>query len=128
MGKRWQDALVEKKVKGKISESDFQIICASWLDRRGLVWCHPANEQKDVTAVGKLKKHGLKSGVPDILIFTPPPNFKDCRGVALELKIKPNKLSSNQNLWLGDLDRFGWYTNVCFSWKDFQADMKRLGW
>lgn len=124
---RWQDALAESKSRNKISESDLQAMCAAWLDTKGLCWAHPTNEQKDPTALGKAKKHGLKAGLPDILIFTVPPRFPNCRGVAIELKIKPNKLSAAQIHWQNALIACDWWALVCFDFSEFLQDMKRLG-
>ncbi len=40
----------------------------------GALWCHVPNEAKrGPKLAAMLKSQGLKAGVPDVLIFTPPP-------------------------------------------------------
>lgn len=89
------------------------VALARWLDMRRLVWCHPPNEAKRSFAVAaRLRAEGLKTGVPDVLIFTPP-TAQPGRGVALELKRKVGGVvSDDQRRWLEDLRRCGWVTLV----------------
>lgn len=90
---------------------------AHYLDGNGLLWCHVPNEgQHHVSYRQKMKLAGLKSGVPDILIFTRPKviKFAGKVGLAIELKRdKGGKLSKNQRKWLNDLSAQGWVTAVC---------------
>ena len=56
----------------KYPEDDLQMACAQYLDLMGWLWCHVGNERKTSPRAGaRLKKKGVKSGVPDILIFEP---------------------------------------------------------
>ncbi len=56
----------------------------------------PANERKTSPRAGaRLKKKGVKSGVPDILIFEPKGRYN---GIAIELKTGNNKLTNNQKM------------------------------
>ena len=53
-------------------EDDLQMACAKYLDLLGVLWFHCGNERKTSPRAGaRLKKKGVKSGVPDILIFEP---------------------------------------------------------
>jgi hypothetical protein len=97
----------------KFKEDDLQMAVARYLDYSNYLWFHVANERKASNVAGvRLKKKGVKSGVPDIMIFEPNEKYS---GLAIELKIKPNKTTPNQDKWLEDLNKKGWSTHVCYS-------------
>lgn len=90
-----------------------QIACADYLRYQypHVLWCHIGNERHTSPARGaKLKKMGVKAGMPDILIFHT--DGRGHHGVAIELKIKPNKLTKAQKEVLNDLSAQGWVTAV----------------
>jgi hypothetical protein len=91
-------------------------VLAMWLDARGLTWCHPFNEARRQPYVGRmLKLLGLKKGVPDVIIFSPPPKKPGLVGTVIELKrIKGSRLSLDQCRWLAELERLSWYTEPCW--------------
>ena len=100
----------------KYKEDTLQKQVAKYLDLIGVCWCHVANERKTSYSAGKrLKDKGVKSGVPDCLIFD---TNKTYNGMALELKIKPNKPTNNQINWLFYLTQRGWFTAVAYSFDD----------
>ena len=76
-----------------------------------LDWCHVPNEgNHKVQYYVKQKKLGVKSGVPDILIFRAPEHYN---GIAIELKrIKGGRVSETQKEWLSRLKTNGWLTKV----------------
>lgn len=89
------------------NENDFQITVARYLDSLGVLWCHVTNEGMiPVHYRAKLKRKGLKNGVPDVLIFEP---NKEYNGLAIELKAGYNKPSEYQIEWLDELRLKGWY-------------------
>jgi hypothetical protein len=101
------------------AEHYFQEAVARILNSTGLVWFHPANERKcSVTEGGRLKKAGVKSGVPDCMILSPAPQYRDLstmelgapavNGVAIELKSGTGVLSATQKQWKTDLEASGW--------------------
>lgn len=93
-----------KRYIGK--EDDFQKTIASYLNSLGVLWMHPPNEIKaKVQYMAKRKAMGVKSGVPDILIFEPNKGYV---GLAIELKAGYNKPSDNQLKWIEDLTNKGW--------------------
>lgn len=112
-------------------EDNLQKSVAKYLDLKKVLWTHVANERKTSIQQGaRLKAKGVKSGVPDCMIFTPKGRFK---GLALELKItkdnglkkngqprKPTKgvLSYNQREWLINLTSVGWETKVAYSFDE----------
>tara|TARA_R110002050_G_scaffold36732_1_gene91755 strand:- start:232 stop:576 length:345 start_codon:yes stop_codon:yes gene_type:complete len=100
----------------KYKEDNLQKAVAKYLDLKKFLWCHVANERKTSIQAGKrLKLKGVKSGVPDVLIFE---NSSIYNGLAIELKIKPNYTSENQKEWLKNLSNKGWKTEVCYNFDE----------
>jgi len=62
-----------------------------------------------------IKKH-YKKGVPDILIFEP---NKKYHGLMVELKVKYNKPSKHQKLWIANLSARRYKAVVCYSLEEF---------
>ena len=89
------------------SEEKEQIKLAAYLDGQKFLWCHVPNgghRRKTVAAV--LKRCGVKSGVPDVLVFAP-------IQAAIELKRKSGgSVSANQRKWLSALSNAGWNTYI----------------
>lgn len=76
---------------------------------------HVPNEGKrTVTAGARLRKAGLKSGVPDIAL---PVARGQYIGLYIEMKYGSNKLTKNQEKWLEDLKEQGHMTAVCYGWE-----------
>jgi len=111
------------------TEAQIQRAIANILDRLGICWCHVPNEGKRNKIAGSLlRASGLKSGVPDILIFEPAPNMPTVRGVAIELKrSKGGRVSENQEKWLSKLDKLGWHTAVCKGYEQAIRELEELG-
>ena len=97
----------------KYPEDDLQMSVAKILDSKKLLWCHVANERKTSKQQGlRLKKKGVKRGVPDVLIFEPKGIYY---GLAIELKIKPNKPTNNQLEWLQSLSDRNWKSYCAYN-------------
>lgn len=100
----------------RFKEDDLQKSVAKYLDLLGVCWCHVANERKTSFQAGaRLKAKGVKSGVPDVLIFDPKNNYS---GLAIELKIKPNKPTQNQLEWLKRLENVNWKTAIAYDFNE----------
>jgi len=100
----------------KYKEDSLQISVATYLDYLNITWCHVANERKTSLKAGaRLKNKGVKSGVPDCVIFEPKGTFN---GLALELKIKPNTTTDNQKEWLKRLSENNWRSEVAYSFDE----------
>jgi hypothetical protein len=100
----------------KFLEDELQMAVAKYLDFRGVLWCHVANERNTSFIKGaRLKKKGVKSGVPDCLIFEPRGMYV---GLVIELKIKPNKVSLNQKEWLTKLKNNKWSAHTAYSFDE----------
>ena len=97
----------------KYSEDNLQMAVCQYLDTLNVLWCHVANERKASPQAGaRLKKKGVKSGVPDCIVFEPRGNY---HGLFIEIKIKPNRTSDNQKKWLKDLYKRDYKCHVCFN-------------
>jgi hypothetical protein len=109
------------------TEDQFQIAVAQYLDLKGLLWTHPANERKTKTYTSKkgvtfslegifLTKKGVKKGVPDCLIFEPRKGFA---GFFIELKCGKNKPTDHQILFLENAKKRGYKTLITWSLDEF---------
>ena len=133
-----------KRKKGKPSdvptERKEQVRLAKYLDSLGLLWCHVPNEGHGGRGKGaqirgaSLRTQGLKSGVPDCLVFDScsleeDGEVKQYKGCAIELKReKGGRVSESQKRWLIDLKRRGWFTAVCNGFIDAKQLIERLGY
>jgi len=105
---RFSELGKDKPYLGK--EDNFQIEVAKLLDWKKLLWMHVANERRTSPMRGaKLKKMGVKAGVPDIFILETRPR------IAIELKVKNGRLGSNQKRFLEELSLAGWDCYVCYN-------------
>lgn len=100
---------------------------------RNIFFIHPHNEAKRKPFERYLaKKMRLRTGAPDILIFEPKITrgtdgvhtvvieyIKYC-GLAIEFKIKPNKLSDNQKYCLEKLVEKKWKAVACYTFEEAQ--------
>lgn len=69
-----------------------------------------------------MKAEGLKSGVPDI--FLPVPRG-EWHGLFIEMKrTKGGTVSDCQKLWLHDLRKQGYLTEVCRGWEEAARRIK----
>ena len=89
------------------SEEREQMKLAAYLDGRKFLWCHvPNGGHRRKVVAASLKRQGVKSGVPDVLIFAP-------IQAAIELKRKSGgSVSANQRKFLDALGNAGWETYV----------------
>lgn len=114
------------------TEHQEQKALAGWLDDHRLLWCHVPNGENRDTVTGKnLKDAGVKAGVPDILIFTPPPSSPRARGVAIELKRRNRakvSVSKSQKEWLAALESEGWVTSVAYGAQHAVEILRSLGY
>lgn len=118
--------------KKQPTELQEQMALARKLDSLGLVWCHVANEaagNRGPKAGSILRKAGLKSGMPDNLIFSPPPSDPKARGVAIELKTRTmGRVSPRQLEWLEKLCKQGWLVYVANGYQGCLSILRNLGY
>lgn len=115
------------------NEDKEQKAVAKWLDWHDVSpWTHVAHEGKRHKAYAKkLKEMGTKPGVPDVVIFKPPPEDPDKNGTAIELKRRDgyrSDVTEYQEEWLRDLEESNWVVEVCFGSDEAIETLKKLGY
>ena len=77
----------QKRRPGRSIEAFHHMSVARWMDVLGIFFAHyPSGEDRSISTGAKLKKMGVKPGIPDFLIFDPPPRAPFLRGTVLEMK------------------------------------------
>lgn len=129
---RYKDQLDKSDTR---SENDHHKKVARWLNRHGIVWFHVPNETGAMKAKSKhaflahRKAMGVASGIPDILIITPPPKYPLHCGAALELKrADGGRPTDNQNAWLTKFADLGWATGVAHGFDNAIIWLENLGY
>ena len=86
-------------------EENEQLALVQWLELHKVKFTHVPNEGRHkVQYRVKQKQLGVKPGIPDILIFDPPPACPENVGVAIELKRqKGGRVTPEQTAWLEHL-------------------------
>ena len=118
------DDMLEKKwIRYFGKEDNFQRSAAKFLDSLKVLWSHVANERSTKTRQSKkgvwyspegskMKLAGVKRGFPDIMIYEP---RLDYHGFFAELKVWPNKATTEQQAWHFSLLTRGWRGGVYYS-------------
>ena len=89
--------------------------------------------KRDKRTAAALKKQGVKPGLPDLLIFTPPPNGVGV-GLAIELKRarasgkQRGRVSAHQEIWLEELRSVGWRAEVAYGLDHALEILTRAGY
>lgn len=113
-------------------EDGEQRLLAMWLNLRGWLWTHcPNGGRRTIGVARKLKAAGTKRGVPDVLIFSPPPKQPagGAVGVAIELKrAKGGRVSPDQKRFMDGLQECGWVCYVAHGATPAIKFLKELGY
>lgn len=93
----------------------------------------PKERNPNVNRRAKIKRMGAMDGVPSIMIFQPKmveklvgddfimtDKLRYC-GLAIQIKIKPNRLYDTQEIFLDKLNKRRWQTAVCYDFEDAKA-------
>jgi hypothetical protein len=75
----------------------------------------PNGGKRNKITAARLKKEGVKSGVPDVFLPVPRRNL---HGLYIEMKAAKGKISDNQREWLERLFLQGYAVNVCYGWEE----------
>lgn len=101
------------------SEHDEQVTFMNWLsinypDVYKVTYTVPngAHLARGFVTYNRLKKEGLKKGVPDIIIDYPCNGY---HGARIEMKKKGNKPRPEQIEWLNNLTNNGYCCSICYS-------------
>ena len=70
----------------------------------------PNGGARHIATATKLKAEGVKKGVPDLCLPVPCGEF---HGLYIELKAKGGRMTAEQERWLDDLARLGYFAVMC---------------
>lgn len=112
------------------TEDEEQRVVVQWLELHGVLFCHvPNGGYRRPVEAAIFRGLGVRAGVPDFLIFDPPPMEPHRPGVALEMKRRVGgRVSESQRFWLEALGARGWYTAVCRGADEAIETLERLGY
>ena len=111
-------------------EEHEQLALVQWLELHKIKYTHVPNEGKHkVQYRVKQKRLGVKAGVPDLLIFDPPPANLENVGTAIELKRREGgRVTPEQSAWLCALHDRGWAVAVCRGASEAIEFLESLGY
>lgn len=102
----------------RMTEHEMQKLIFAECDRRSLLnpdWAMVAACPNGQYRHGQRMEPGLKSGFPDIMCLVPRLKANVMRhGMFIELKVKPNKPTPEQELWLRKLRVHGYVCHVVY--------------
>lgn len=97
-----------------------------WCEYKGypynLIFAIPNGGKRHKAVAVKLKKEGVKSGVPDL--FLPVPAMSYC-GLFIEMKSKKGKVTDNQKKWIKTLIKQGFIADTCYGFDEAKDLMER---
>ena len=95
-------------------EETEQMTVVDWLKWHGVLFSASANGiYTHPASMSRMKRLGVAVGLPDILIFTPPPAYKGIVGVSIEMKRRKGGIVSQEQLeWKEKLQKVGWLTYI----------------
>lgn len=106
----------------KSIEHDHQVALFNWAKLAegrypdlALLFAIPNGGKRDVRVAMRMKAEGVRAGVPDLMLSVARNGY---HGLFVEMKIKPNRISQEQNAWLAALSEQGYATSVCWSWDE----------
>lgn len=100
-------------------EHQLQVSCIKWfrLKYRGhLIYSIPNGGKRNIIIAAKLKSEGVVSGIPDLHI---PIANRFYHGLYIEMKVKPNTPTDNQETIMNQLRVNGYKCEVCYSLDEF---------
>ena len=105
----------------KTTESEEQIALFEWsammeykYPELKLMFHVPNGGKRNITTAARLKKEGVRAGVPDVVLPVARSGF---HGLYIEMKAKGGKLSDNQLWWIAATRKQGYLSVVCYSWE-----------
>ena len=80
-----------------------------------ITYAIPNGGHRHIAVAAKMKKEGVKPGIPDI--HMPIPN-KSFHGLYIEFKVHPNKCTASQKLMIDRLLNNGYQVAICYTLED----------
>jgi hypothetical protein len=112
--------LIKKKLNTCPTEDQEQTKLVTWLEKNNIdFFAIPNGGKRNLMEAYKLKRTGVKSGVPDICIPVPSTYVlgnerKWLHGLYIELKrVKGSATSDNQIYWIDKLRKNGYAAEIC---------------
>ena len=107
---------------GRHLEDDLQKSCVQWFTAQypklaRALHHSPNGGKRNVREAARLKAQGVRKGFPDLALYF---GSGPAHGLAVELKIKPNRTTADQNWWLDHLEQHGWDVAVCYTLEHFR--------
>lgn len=106
-----------------MSEHTEQIALFNWCKlmegrhpQLALIFAIPNGGHRHKAVATKLKKEGVRAGVPDIFLCVP--NRHGKHGLFIELKVGKNKPTKNQLHWLSGLSAEGYEAVLCYGFEE----------
>ena len=104
-----------------MSEHQEQVALFEWAELQkctmpelGLLFAIPNGGQRDAKTGAKMKREGVKRGVPDICLPVARGGFN---GMFLEMKFGKNRLTKTQDEWITNLFDAGYFVAVAYGLK-----------
>lgn len=87
-----------------------------------LMFAIPNGGERNKIVAGNLKAEGVKAGVLDIFVPVARGGF---HGLFIEMKVKPNKPTTEQKEFQSAVELQGYATSVCYSWVEAAMCIER---
>jgi VRR-NUC domain len=100
---KWADLYYVESIKSTLKKHLFAV---------------PNGGKRNLIEAARLKKEGVRSGVPDIFLALP---NTQSHGLFIELKSKTGRLTKEQKDYLELLQKSGYCAQVCFGWEQAKA-------
>jgi hypothetical protein len=108
----------------KHQESNLQQQSVKWFRYaypKFIIFAIPNGSQRNVITASILKAEGVLSGVSDLFLMEPRKGF---HGLFIEMKIKPNKTTKEQDWFLQAAHQRGYKCAICYSFDEFKNEIE----
>jgi hypothetical protein len=112
-----------------MSESSEQQALIQWAEtlskqipELNLLYAIPNGGKRNIATAVRLKKEGVKAGVPDLCL---PVARKGFHGLYIEMKVDRNKPTGNQMEWMHRLSGQGYAFKVCWGWEEAKKEIEK---
>ena len=109
---------MEMKLKN-MNESQLQQQCVKWFNLQYpklILFAIPNGGNRNPREAFKLKREGTLSGVSDLFLAEPTGRS---HGLFIEMKVKPNKMTSNQITFAKRVQESNYHFECCYSFDAF---------